>query len=245
MKKIVFLLAVLLVPMLAFPGVNVVTLSSMQKQVRSYLATDADPYYPNDTLTNFINRACREVASYGVIVKLDTVTVASGTIKVALNDDCLDVQAALPCSASGQAKYDGILPLGRIEFKDWNRVAASTQETNTKYYTVQPSFISPLAAAGTGAAAANLWLCPEWNLGTDSIWVFYYAQAKELSATTDSTNIPYQYVPLVEFYATGLALASSKNFNEAAWWFAQYDRARQEKGLLKQLDFIVKPKVIE
>jgi hypothetical protein len=232
-------LAVGMIPTLLFSGMNVITLADMQKQIRSYLATDADPYYPNDTLTNYINRACREVASYGVIQKLDTVIVASGNIKVALNDDCLDVYCALPCTAAAQAKYDGIYPLGRIEFKDWNRVAAASQESNTKYYAVQPAFYPRYAAA------ANMWLCPEWNLGDDSIWVFYYGEANELSASTDSTAIPYQYVTLVEFYATALALTSNKNYNEAAWWFAQYDRARQEKGLLKQLDFIVKPKVIE
>ena len=185
------------------------------------------------------------MASYGVIQRLDTITVSSGTIIVALNDDCLDVSCALPCTVSGKAKYDGIYPLGRIEFKDWNRIAGATEETHSKYYAVQYAQINPQDGDRAGVDAPNLWLCPEWGLGDDSVWVFYYAQATELSSANDTCTVPYPYIPLVEYYATALAYARAHNFNESAWWMAMYDRARQEKGLLKQLDFIVKTKVIE
>ena len=246
-----WLVAIIIGAVLAFcvnesrSAINVTPLSTLQQKVRAHLATDADSYHPNDTLTLFINTACREIASYGVIQRLDTVAVSSGTIKVALNDDCLDVFCALPCTASNEAKYAGIAPLGRIDFKDWSRVGATTQETHSKFYAVQPAQINPQGAAVAGVTAPNLWLCPQWGLGSDSIWVFYYAQATELSATTDTCTIPYSYIPLVEYYATALAYARVHNFNEAAWWFALYDRTRQEKGLLKQLDYVIKLKVIE
>lgn len=232
------LLAVLMLKIYA--GYSVTTLNDLQKDVRDLLATDADPYTPNDTLTNLINIAATEVASFGAILKLDSVSVTSGTQRAGLNTDCMEVAAVFPDTTRASRSYD------RIEFRDWGRIAAATQLTSTKYYAFQPSFVTDSSdAVPQTAGGPSLWLYPAHSGATDTLLVFYYAQANKLETAQDTTNIPYSYRPLVVYYATALAYARAHNFNEAAWWFAQYDRARQEKGLLKQLDFVVKPKVIE
>lgn len=234
LKRLLIVLLVLALIGSADAAFNVTKLSDLQKDVRDLLSTSADPYHPNDTLTNLINIACREVASYGAVVKADTVVLAAGDNMYSLNEDFLECQSAFYCTATASQA------LQRIDFGAWGRIAAATQATQVKYYAIQPwSYWDAVTIK-----AANFWIYPAHSGAADTLIVMYYAEAEELSATTDTTNIPYQFTNLVVYYATGLSLARAGMYNEAAWWFALYDRTRQEKGLLKQLDFIIKPKLI-
>ncbi len=232
MKRWIILILVLLLPAWAWAGFNVTTLSDFQKDVRHLLATDADPYHPDDTLTYFINIACREVASYGTIIKAESVIVTQGQQRYDLASDVIEVFAVFPCTTMGSKGLE------RIAFKDWGKISASTQLTQTRYYAVQPAYLPD-------TIHAKLWLYPAHSGADDTLIVLYYAEANELSSSTDTTNIPYQYTPLVVYYATALAFARVGMFNESAWWFALFDQTREKKGLLKQLDYIVKSKVIE
>jgi len=236
MKKFLVLFLVLGLIGSADAAFNVTKLSDLQKDVRDLLSTSADPYHPNDTLTNLINIACREIASYGAIVKLDSVVLASGEDAYDLNVDFLECNSARYCTATAAEA------LQRIEFGGWGRIAAATQLTQTKYYAIQPAHF--FVGDSTYPYAAKLWLYPAHSGVADTLLVLYYAEANELSTSTDTTVIPYQYTPLVVYYATALAFARAGDGNWAAWWFIRYDKSRQEKGLLKQLDFIIKPKLI-
>jgi len=130
--------------------------------------------------------------------------------------------------------------LKRIDFGAWGRIAAATQATQVKYYAIQPWAYWDAVTI----KAANFWIYPAHSGVADTLIVMYYAEANDLDTSTDTTNIPYQFTNLVVYYTTALAFARAGDGNWAAWWFTQYDRTRQEKGLLKQLDFIIKPKVI-
>jgi len=234
MKQFLVLFLVLGLIGSADAAFNVTKLSDLQKDVRDLLSTSADPYHPNDTLTNLINIACREVASYGAILRGDSVVLVAGDNMYSLNEDFLECQSAFYCTATASEA------LKRIDFSAWGRVAAATQATQVKYYSIQPwAYYDAVTIK-----AANFWIYPAHSGVADTLIVMYYAEATDLSTSTDTTNIPYHFTNLVVYYATGLAFARAGMYNEAAWWFALYDRTRVEKGLLKQLDFIIKPKII-
>lgn len=233
-SKITVFLLVLLLPVTALAGYNIKTLSDFQTEVRQCLATDADPFHPDDTTAIFINIACREVASYGVIIKMDSVIVTAEDRIEDLNDDVLEVVAVFPCTSTGSQALE------RIDFRSWGRIGGAIGLSTTRYYAFQPQG----KRAGGDCYVPHLWLYPEHSGAEDTLVVVYYAQANELDTTTDTTLIPYQYTPLVVYYATALACARAGMKNDANWWFALYDKTRAEKGLLKQLDYIIFPKEI-
>jgi len=234
LSKITIFLLILLLPAIALAGYNVKTCSTLQAEVRYCLATDADPYHPNDTLKAFINIACREVASYGTIIKMDSVVVEAEDMIEDLNDDVLEVVAVFPCTATASQALE------RIPFRLWGRVGGAIGLSKTEFYAFQPQnkFV------GGDCYTPKLWLYPEWSEAEDTLTVVYYAQANELSSATDTTLIPYQYTPLVVYYAVALSLARAGDYNKPNWWFALYDKTRAQKGLLRQLDYIIHPKEI-
>jgi len=219
-------------------GYNVKVLSTLQAEVRHCLATDADPYHPNDTVTVFINMACREVASYGVIIKMDSVVVEAEDMIEDLNDDMLEVVTVFPCTATGSQALE------RIDFRAWGRIGGATGASATRFYAFQPQgkFV------GGDCYPPKLWLYPEWSGADDTLTVVYYAQANELSSANDTTLIPYQYTNLVVYYAVALSFARAGDYNKAAWWKAWYTQERIEAGLLRKVtimpDYILFPKEI-
>ena len=242
MKKVALLIFCLLLASPVFGAYNVTTLQEYEQDVKNNLATEADPYHPDSTLDDFINMACRDVASYKVIVRMDSVVLATTGVShhiKGLNDDVLEVIAVFPCTVMASRGLD------RIAFKDWGKIPGSVQLTGISFFAVQPPFVTDSSSEGP-STAANLWLYPGAST-VDTLTILCAVEANELSADADTSNIPYGYRPLVVMYATGLAFARAQAYSKAAWWFAFYDQTMTKRLLFDrqyQLDYIVTPKAI-
>lgn len=240
MKKVILLISCILLPSLAFGGFNVTTLQELEQDVKNNLAIEADPYHPDSVLDDFINLACRDVASYKVILKMDSVILATVGVSFhikGLNDDFLEVIAVFPCTSKASRGLD------RIAFKDWGKIPGSAQLTDISFFAVQPPFVTD--SSGGIITGANLWLYPGAST-VDTLVILYAAEANELLIDADTSNVPYAYRSLVVMYATALAFARAQAYDKAYWWFALYDQTLKQKLLFRQyeFDYIVIPKQI-
>lgn len=242
MKKFLILLCVLVLSAPVWSAHDVTTLQELEQDVKNNLAVTADPYFPDSTLDDFINLGCREVASYGLIIKHDSVIVTSGDAIYALNEDFMEALAVFPCTASASRGLD------RINFRDWGKIAASTQLTEARYYAIQPEHVTDTTGGVIGGIihSANIWLYPAHSGVADTLVVKYSAEANELLADTSITNVPYAYRNLVSFYATALAFARSQEYDRAAWWFALFDQTLNKKLIHRKygVDYLIAPKQI-
>lgn len=231
----------LLVLGLAFPALaahNVTTLQELEQDVKNNIAISNDPYLPDTVLDDFINLACRDVASYNLIEKLDTVVVTAGDNQYDLNEDFLEATAIYPCSVTAARGLD------RIEFKDWGKIAAATQLTTMKYYAIQHEFVAN--SSGGIISAAQLWVYPAHSGVDDTLLVHYTAEADELIDDADTCNIPYVYRQLVVFYATAMAFGRAQEYDRMNLWFSLYDQMLNKKLLFRKygVDYLVMPKQI-
>lgn len=237
MKKFMVLFFLIFFPVSALAAFNVTTLGELEQDVKNNQAIGADPSQPDSVVDDFINLACIDIASYGAIIKVDTIEITSSTHIYALNEDFLEAFAVFPCTMEASRGLD------RIDFRDWGKIAGATQLTTVRYFAIQPT-----VSFDTGSVylrkAANLWLYPR-PTATDSLIVIYFAEATELSVDGDTTNVPYIYRDLIGFYATALSFSRAQEYDKSAWWLALYDQMRQRKGLkLYQPDYMVIPKQI-
>lgn len=240
MRHLLILSLALALSLSAYAGNDVTTLQELEQDVKNNLATEADPFHPDSVLDDFINMACRELAGYGAIEKLDSVILSSGQPLYALDSVCLEIVSVFPCTVNASQGLD------RIDTRDWGKIAASSQLTTSRYYAFQPAYYAEKKAW----AVPRIRLYPAHSGLADTLLIVYYAQANELTADTDTTNVPYEYRYLVVIHATAQSFARAQEYNKASWWFSLYDQERQRKGLIKPIrlqvrDYIVKSKEID
>jgi len=238
MKKLLFLVFLFLaVPLWA--GQDVTTLQELEQDVKNNLAVASDPYYPDSVLDDFINLACRDLASYGVIIKADSVVVTAGDFILALNEDFLEAIAVFPCTSTASEGLD------RIHFTQWGKLTNMPQLTSADYYTTLPEHVTDYSAGIL--TGAKLMLYPAHSGVDDTLIVIYSAEANELSANADTSNIPYTYRALVGYYATALCFLRSQEYDRANVWFSLYDQMLKQKLLYRQygFDYIIKPGEIQ
>lgn len=239
MKKFLFLLLVL---GLAFPALaahNVTTLQELEQDVKNNIAISNDPYLPDSVLDDLINLALRDIASYGLIEKLDSVIVTSGDNRYDLNDDFLEATAVYPCSVNASRGLD------RIDFRDWGKVAAMAQQTGAYYFAIQHEYIVDSSGVGE-TAPAQLWVYAAHSGVDDTLMVHYTAEANELATDQDTSNVPYVYRQLVVFYATAMAFGRAQEYDRMNLWFSLYDQMLTKKLLWKKygVDYMILPKQI-
>lgn len=238
-NTILFVLCLLLPASMSLGAYNVTTLAELEQDVKNNLATSADPYHPDSVLDDFINLACRDLASYDVILKADSVVLATtgaGLHVKGLNEDVLEVFAVFPCTSKASRGLD------RIGFGDWGKMGAATQLAEIKYYDVQPPYVTDSIGGVTGSA--NLWLYAAPS-AVDTLVVIYSAEAVELSADDDTTNVPYIFREQIVQRATGLAFARAQEYDKATWWLSLYQQERdrkllyQKQRILELMDYII------
>lgn len=242
MRNGILFILCLLLPVSVLAGFNVTTLQELEQDVKNNLATEADPFHPDTVLDDFINLACRDLASYGVIVRADSVILATSGASFhiqSLSDDALEVLAVFPCTSAASRALD------RIRFEDWGKIGASSDLSAIKYYAVQPSHVTDSSTGLAPPSGAKLWLYPGPG-SVDTLVVIYTAQAVELAGDADTTNIPYSYRELIVYHATALSFARAQEYDKAAWWFSLYDQQLKQKLLFRkyQFDYIILPKEI-
>jgi len=211
-------------------GANVTLLSELRQDVKNQFLLSTDVVYPDSVIDAFVNQACRDLAGYNIIQKLDTIVSVASTKYYNLNVDFLDFIGLYYVDISGERAFDVVHPsaVGKI----------STQLSVPGYVWIE--------RRGVTADTARVAFYPVIATA-DSFVLVYSAEAVELSAATDTTNIPYEYRPLIVQYAVASCFAKGQEFNKAGWWFALYDQTLNKKLTFEQkkYDYIIKPKVIE
>ncbi len=236
MRKL-FILILVLLPISAF-AFDQTTLQMLEQDVKNNIALAADPYYPDSVLDDFINLACRDVASRGAIIRTDTVTMTANQWIISLPKATLEVEAVFPCTTYGSRGYD------RISFRDWGKIAASNQLTTAKYYAFLPAYYD---MSDSDHSVPQLYMYPANAVAKETTVVIYYEESNILLVDADTTNIPYMYRQLVVFYATALAYSYVQEYDKATWWFALYDQWCVRYGLLPKKpisDWIIIPREI-
>lgn len=209
------------------------TLGALRQDVKNEFLVMTDALFPDSVLDDFINHACRDLAGYNIIEDVDTIVWAANTKNYALPVNFRAFIAIYPDAYSGAKAFDLIHPSAV------GKIAAATDLTASRYvWTTGKNTVKD--------TTARIWFYPAPS-AIDTMELIYAAQAINLSAASDTTNIPYHYVPLIALYAAGKCCAKAEKYNKASWYFALYDQWLNKKLLFDQqrYDYILIPREIK
>ena len=233
MKKILLALLIVLFLFLPVQATNTTTLGELVQDVRNNLLVMDDELFPDSVMWDFINAACRRVADRGVIQQLDTLVWVADSSRYPLPVDFLSFSSIIPDGIEGE------VALELIRGKDAGDIAGATQLTTPTYVWI--------TNRDTHADTSSIWFYPP-PPSVDSVILVYGAEAIELIHADSITNIPYPYRECVVVYATGLCHAKAKSYQEASWWFVQFENLFEKQlmyDMRRGYDYIVTPKEIE
>jgi len=209
------------------------TLAELRQDVDNLFIVMTDALFPDSVKDDFINLACRDLAGYNIIMDQDTIVWIANTKQYALPVDFRDLIAVYPDAYSGVKAFDHIHPSAM------GKIAAATDLTAARYVWVT----GPTAVKDT---TYKIWFYPAPS-AVDTIELIYACEAIKLTASTDTTNIPYHYIPLVGYHVAALCYAKAQEYQKAAWWFAYYDQQLNKKLLFEQkrFDYRIVPREIK
>lgn len=233
MKKFL-LTALVVVGLFAWAwGANVTTLGDLRQDVKNNFLVMTDALFPDSVLDDFINQACRDISGYGVITDVDSIIWVANTKNYALPEDFISYIAIYPDAYSGAKAFDYIHPSAV------GKIAAATDLTASRYVWItgknSPSDVT-----------SRIWFYPAPS-AVDTLELTYAREATELSASTDTCDIPYQFRTLIPFHVTASCFAKAQEYQKSAWWFALYDQTLNKKLLFQQqkYDYILIPREIK
>ena len=185
------------------------TLAEIRSSVRTNIGEPTAGYWTDDMLNGYINDAARTFSiDTGILVaeprKAD---VTSGTAIYNLPDECPGPHAVIALLYDDD-ELTKSTPQAILRHGD---LPASDTGTPERWYPVTRS----------GAASIALHPIPDSNL-TDGLRIWYWKQAAEMSADTDTCDIPDDYIVAVEAKATELAFLAKHMFDDAAVWRSTY-----------------------
>lgn len=239
MKKFLLIaLVVMFLPSLLWGAtsadINVhTTLAELRQDVNNLFLVMTDDLFPDSVKDDFINLACRDIAGYNVIVDVDTVVWVANTRYYALPVNFRDFIAIYPDTAATGKAFSFIHPSAV------GKIAAATDLTVSRYVWITgPSFPKD--------TTSRIWFYPAPS-AIDTMQLIFASEAIELVASTDTTNIPYHYRPLVGYYAMALCYAKAEKFDRSGWYFALYQQMLDRKLLFEQkrYDYILIPREIK
>jgi len=240
MKKIVgLILALLLLSGSAWGAATpqdkniAATLGDLRQDVKNKFLVMTDALFPDSILDDFINAGCRDLAGYGIIEDVDTIVWVANTKYYALPVNFRTFIAIYPDAYSGVQAFDFIHPSAV------GKIAAATDLTASRYvWTTGKNSVKD--------TTMRIWFYPAPS-AVDTMELIYGAEAIRLSASSDTTNIPYHYVPLISMYAAAECYAKAQEYSKASWWFALYDQMLNKKLLFdqKRYDYIIIPREIK
>jgi len=209
------------------------TLGALRQDVKNEFLVMTDALFPDSVLDDFINHACRDLAGYNIILDVDTITWVASTKNYALPVNFQAFITIYPDTIAGGKALDFIHPSAV------GKIAAATNLTVSRYVWIT-------GKNTVKDTTARIWFYPA-PPAVDKMELIYAAQAINLSATSDTTNIPYHYVPLIALYATAKCYAKAGEYNTASWYFALYDQWLNKKLLFDQqrYDYILIPREIK
>jgi len=229
MKKIVLVCLIVLCTGSLSLADNLLTLSDFRTEAKNQSALIVPSFYSDTVWNSWVNEGCRDLASYGVVEKLDTVILAVGTIVYSLNTDFVVLLDLFPLSPGDKRALDFITP------GDIGKIAGATGLTTTRYYWTMGKDVSAIVG-----------FYPTPNVA-DTLLIIYGAQAPYLSSDTDTTDIPYSFRPLIVDYAIYRGLLRDGRIELAQKYYEKYKKSIEEKlGIKgKHLDYFIVPQEIK
>lgn len=191
LKKIIFLITLIFL-VCSFQGsasAQVMTLADARLAVKYEMGFDTSLFYPDSIIDWFLNQGAQQIAKYGYAVeKQDTIARSANTIQYVLNGDLVKIKGVHLYQEGLAAGYEAI---DLIDVPAVGQTVEELMEVKRGYW-----------YWGTRLTGVNIGFTPE-PLGTDTVIVFYWAEANSLSSVTDTTLIPYGYHDLIIDYAVG------------------------------------------
>lgn len=209
------------------------TLAELRQEVKNNFLVMTDALFPDSVLDDFINAGCRAVAAKGVIQHVDTIIWVANTKYYDLDSAFLGFIAIYPETVVGERALD------YIRAKDVGKIAASTELSSPEYVWITERDILE--------DVPKIWFYPPPTCSSN-LTLIYTAYPVQLTATTDTTDIPTEFIDDVVRYATARCFAKAQKYQEAAWWFSLFDQFLEKQlaeNRAKGYDYIVVPKTIE
>jgi len=204
---------------------DLLTLADFRRASQNQSVLKTNPFYPDSVWDSWINEACSDLSSYGIIEKLDTLIWIPGTMVYSLNNDFIVLTALFSLQPEGK------LPIDLIPAKD---VGKSLEPNTQKCW----------QAGKGGNAIVGFFPLPTIK---DTFLVIYGAEANYLISDNDTTEIPYSYRPLIIDYVVYRALLRDGKKASSNRYYDSYMKRLEVKLKfdLKRFDVIVAPKEIK
>lgn len=206
MKKILILLILLLAMNTYADDQDTTTQRDFRTLVRDFLGgVSTNSKWPDANIDRQVNLGCNEYALLVGIGKIDTIITTSGATEYALNSDFLRVRGAAIYNLDGNKREKALLYRSpRSIGSDVKAYGEDDDDSHPKYYTV--------TGGGTNAGKFLKIDPPEEESDRDTLVIYYFAQANELTATDSLTNIPYEGKMMVVFAAVRNLLIKNREY---------------------------------
>lgn len=208
---------------------NLLTLADFQRASEDQSVLVTHPFYPDSVWRSWINEGTCDLASYGIVEKLDTIIWVAGTMIYGLNEDFINLVALTPLKPTGKK------PLNFIPAKDIGKreEPGATQRPQDFWQ------------SGKGMNAIIGFYPPPAIV--DTFLVIYGAEANNLSSDNDTTDIPYSYRSLIIDYVVCRALLrEGKKAASDRYWESYMKRLEIKlKFDRKIFDVLIVPKEIK
>lgn len=225
MKRLLIFLILMLVGFQFCYAGDLLTLADFRRASQDQSVLKTHPFYPDSVWNNWINEACCDLSSYGIIEKLDTLTWISGVMIYSLNSDFIILTALFSLQPEGKVSVD-IIPA-----KD---VCKSLEPNTRKCW-----------QSGKGEnAVVGFYPIP---VAIDTFLVIYGAEAEHMDSASDTTEIPYSYRPLIIDYVVCRALLRDGKKAASDRYYESYMRQLGIKLKFegKQYDIFISPQEIK
>ncbi len=195
MKKILAIIFIVMVAVNVYASGAKTRTIDMRKDMRTLLFDDAGATYTDDVCLRLLNMRCRWYASLGGIGGADTILSVNGKVEYALNADFISTDKVV-IGVSGQGRHKA---MDRRTFarKDPSEETFGGGAGNT--HSLRYNVVN--IADSTGHGFYLQVDPPENESTTDTFFVYYAAEATDLTGDSTLTNIPYSGVYLVTLAA--------------------------------------------
>lgn len=208
---------------------NLLTLADFRRASQDQSVLKTHPFYPDSVWNSWINEACCDLSSYGIIEKLDTIEWVAGTTIYSLNNDFIRLIALNPLRPIGKR------PLNFIPARDiLKREEIGATQGPQDFW-----------QAGKGKNAIVGFFPPP--VVKDTLFIIYGAEAGYMDSDNDTTEIPYCYRPLIIDYVVYRALLRDGKKSVSDCYYDSYMRRLEIKLKFegKQYDVFISPREIK
>lgn len=191
MRKMICLILFLLLSVSAF-GANQDTVYTVdiRNWVRDFLDDQSGIYWTDTIVDRFINLACREVAAYGFVEGIDSMAVGGDTRRYPLPSDFVSTKRVTIKHPDTGNRERTMLQ------RTFGREEPGRQVFGSDNPVDYPQYWS-VVKDGKDTTFLMVDPPPTVSPAASYIFVYYRAQANELTGDSTITNVSYEAIPLV------------------------------------------------